>query len=487
MNRSKVLFLLWAVCGFAGMTLARADAFKPAALFPSDAIQTKILSNGVHTVVRTTPGSGVVSLQVWAEAGSRFETSANSGATHLIEMLAMQGSKNYPTETDGQLSGPQPRLENLGGQVNSLTSRDDVFWSVTLASSGLADAAKIMADAVLHPDLSDTSVLAAKTVAASDWVQSRVDPVGYASELAYNEAFPKHPYGKPPLGELNSIKALTGNSVRAYYQQRFTAPHLHVIVVGDVDAAATLQLLESTFGKAPQFVGTETAIPEAAPLKGAHQITKRGILPLQIVTLAWRSPGIGTPKDTVATDLLLTYLNEGSNAKLRQVLQTSAAEDGAEDEADPQQPAGLAGGFSADYLTQHDSGLFLINIIAPTDTAAAKAAVMDLMFQAGSGLAAPDLEHAKTVLRRQYVEQSNNTGGQAGALGFYDAIGSYQFAVDYLDLVQQTTSADIARVAKKYFSPDNYVQVTLLPALGNPQQDNGVGIIASLAHEEPRA
>jgi predicted Zn-dependent peptidase len=53
--------------------------------------------------------------------------------------------------------------------------------------------------------------------------------------------------------------------------------------------------------------------------------------------------------------------------------------------------------------------------------------------------------------------------------------------------VQQTTSEDIARVAKKYFNPDNYVQITLLPALGNPQQNNGAGIVASLAHEEPRA
>lgn len=486
MNRLKVLFLLLPLLCVGSLTFASADAFKPATLFPADALHAKILSNGAHAVVRTTPGSSVVSLQVWAEAGSRFETASNNGATHIIEMLAMQGSRNYPTETDGQLSGPQPRLESLGGQVNSLTSRDDVFWSVTLAPSGFAQATKIMADAVISPDLSDTSVDAAKTIAANDWVQSRVDPVGYATELAYQEAFPQHPYRNPVQGELNSIKSLTGNSIREYYAQRFTASHLHVVVVGDVDAAETMQLLESTFGKAPKTALPDTLLAPAAPLTAPRKITKRGVLPLQVVTLAWRSPGIVTPKDTVATDLLLTYLNEGSNAKLRQVLRNGASDDQTDDDS-ATEPTGLAGGFSADYLTQHDSGLFLISIIAPTDSAQATAAVRDLMVQAGSGLAAPDLQNAKTLLRRQYVEQSSNSSGQAGALGFYDAIDSYQFAVNYLELVQQITSDDIAKVAKKYFGPDNYVQITLLPALGNQQPNNGAGIVASLGLSEPRA
>jgi zinc protease len=484
MNRSKVLLLLWAVCGCMGITLARADAFKPVALFPPNAIQAKILPNGVHALVRSTPGSGVVSLQVWAEAGSRFETSETSGATHVIEMLAMQGSRDYPTLTRGALSGPQTQLENLGGQVSSLTSRDDVFWSVTLAPSGLAGATKIMANAVLYPDLSDSSVTAAKTIAASDWLQGRVDPVGYATDLAYDAAFPKHPYGKPAQGELNSLKALTGHIVRSYYAQRFTGSHLHIVVVGDVNAATTLQLLEDTFGKAPKTSAPDAALPAAAHLKGVSQVTKRGILPIEVITLAWRSPGIMTPKDTVATDILLTYLNEGSKAALRRVLQNGAVADDNEEENNSTPPAELAGGFSADYLTQHDSGLFLISIIAPSDAEQATAAVKNLMAGAGAGLSASDLENAKTLLRRQYVAQSNNTSGQAGALGFYDAIDSYQFAVNYLDIVQQTTSDDIARVAKKYFDPANYVQVTLLPALGNPQQPgNGAGIVASLPFE----
>ena len=476
MNRLKVLFVFLTIVSATGITPVAADTFTPALLFPAGAVHANKLSNGVHTVVRTVPNSGIVNLQVWAQAGSRFETDSNNGVTHIIEMLAMQGSQNYPTETDGQLSGPQPRLEGLGGEVTSYTSRDDVFWSVTLASSSLPQALEIMADAVLFPDLSDPSVAAAKTIAASDWVQNRVDPVGYANDLAYQEAFIKHPYRKPAMGDLNSINQLDGNSVRAYYAQRFTASHLHVVVVGDVDATATLQLLESTFGKAPKTVAPDEAIPAATPIMKFSRITQRGILPIQIETLAWHSPAISDPEDAVVADVILTYLNEGSDAKLRQVLMN-----GATDEDDnPQNSPMLAGGFSVDYLTQHDAGLFLINIIAPSEPLQATVAARNVMDDLAGGLPATDLERAKTLLRRQYVEQSSNAAGQAGALGFYDAIDSYQFAMDYLDLVQQIDSNDIARVAKKYFRMDNYIQITLLPSLGNPQQEDGAGIVASL-------
>jgi len=487
MNRLKVLLLaLVVLCCAVSQRWAKADTFNAAELYPSGAVHAKVLPNGVHTLVRTTPGSGVVSLQVWVEAGSRFETAANNGATHLIEMLAMQGSRDYPTETDGNLSGPQTRLENLGGDVNSFTARDDVFWSVTLAPSGLGEAAKIMANAVLHPNLGDEDVAAAKTMAAGEWMAHRMDPVAYSSDLAYKTAYRTQPYGKPVQGDINTLKQLSGHAVREYYNQRFTGSHFHVVVVGDVDVAAAANILAEAFAQAPKTATPDAAVPAQSPWQGKRQVTERGALPIEVLTFAWPSPGITSPQDTVATDLLLTYLNEGTGAALRQKLQDGADEESSDDdenESSQKEPAGLAGGFSVDYLTQRDTGLFLITIIAPIKKDEAVAAVMELMEGAKGGLPEAGLQYAKTMLRRQYVEQAETSTGQAGGLGFYDAIDSYEFAVNYLKLVDQTTNADIARVAQKYFGSENYVQVTLLPSLNNAPPTEGGGIIASLQNQ----
>jgi hypothetical protein len=45
---------------------------------------------------------------------------------------------------------------------------------------------------------------------------------------------------------------------------------------------------------------------------------------------------------------------------------------------------------------------------------------------------------AKTMLTRQYVQQSETVSGQAGALGFYDMISTYQFAITYLNQIHRS-------------------------------------------------
>jgi zinc protease len=79
------------------------------------------------------------------------------------------------------------------------------------------------------------------------------------------------------------------------------------------------------------------------------------------------------------------------------------------------------------------------------------------------GIDAASLARAKTMLTRQYVQQSETVSGQAGALGFYDMISTYQFAITYLNQIQQVTADDVRRVARNYLSTTNYVQVAIEP------------------------
>ena len=54
-------------------------------------------------------------------------------------------------------------------------------------------------------------------------------------------------------------------------------------------------------------------------------------------------------------------------------------------------------------------------------------------------------------------------GVQAGALGFYDMIDSYEFAMTYLDRIARISLDDIKHVATKYLSKTAYVQATIEP------------------------
>lgn len=458
-------------------------SFKPAPLFDSKAISEKTLPNGVRGLVRSSAGSGLVCVQVWVKAGARYEGENNSGVSRLLAEAGLNGSKNYPrrSEAGGTLrGGARESLETIGGDVKTFTSRDATFWSVTIASSYLPQALRAFSDAVLRPDLSSESIAEARSDVAGEQRRRESDALDASLDIAYRLAFEKHPYRKPAGGTSHSIETVTTNLARSYHQARFVGPNISVVVVGEASAGETQGLIAQFFADAPgKAAATNTTTnqagttPESAP-PAFKTLARRFATQNKIVTLGFRAPGISNPTDVVATDILLSHWKEGQAAHLKSVL-LGVREDEDEDEKagqsqnsseTPVTNEAPALGFDVDYLTQHDPGLMTVTLVVNPDSRS-KDAVTLLMDEIErvqrDGLSADALNRAKQSLKRQYIEQSDTASGQAGALGFYDMIGGYSFAVEYLDRIGRVSSEDVRRIAQKYLSRTSYVQVVAEP------------------------
>jgi zinc protease len=448
-------------------------------------ITLRVLPNGVRGIVQENPGTDLVSVQVWVKAGSRFENKDNNGVTHLIESLALLEAGSIPGAGKVDVE-PSKIIEELGGDLGSLSARDSLFYSATIASPFLPQALRALSAATLFPDLSDAKVEAAKETLLSE-LAAQSDPLLAASDLAYATAFETHPYRRPARGTLAGVAALTGAKVREYHAARFAGGNISVVVSGDVASETGHKLIAQYFGVAPK-AAAETQPAPPKPLKGVLPASRRGSLPITVESLAFRSPPVSEAMDAVAADVLLSYWKEGRNAALRRVLRAASADDeetegdeNAGDETEKPAPAKpedeanapLTLGFDADYLTQRDSGLFLITLIAPRERVAAENAVLeDIARIQNEGLSDEDLARAKNLLRHQYISQGETLSGQAGSLGFYDMIDSYQFAITYLDRIDKITNDDIKRVATTYFKTDAYVQAIIegvRPPVEEPQ------------------
>lgn len=433
---------------------ANASSFRAAPLFSAADISFRTLPNGVRALVKRAPGAETLSVQVWVRAGSRFESDADAGVAHLIETAAQRASKNQPAREsgDGGLAGA---LRRVGGDAGALTSRDATFYSATVATPFVQTAFKALADTVLRPDLSDASVEEAKLGVADDLTRRSLDSVASASDLAYATAFARSPYRRSTLGSDESVAALSGTKARDYYKRQYSGANTTVVLVGDIDFERGQNLIRSFFGAMPRGVRAE---PKTVldPLPKNREATRRAGLSRDALTLAWRSSGITNPRDVVTLDTLLSLWREGAQANLRSRLLRG----GPDSTTNPP----LASAYEVDFLTQHDAGLFLITLAGTLDKDAAQKAVLDEVQRARDGALSPDeIARAKAQLRHQYIEQGENPAGQAGALGFYDAVSSYQFAVNYLSLCDMVTGDDLQRVARKYFSPNSLVRVELVP------------------------
>ena len=467
-------------CALAAPLSSRAHAaetaWTPAPLFASDQISQSTLPNGVRVVSKTTKNAPVVSIQVWVRGGSRAEKAGEEGLSHLIEVAAVNGSKNQPFVENGDEGGLDGAIRVVGGESGSLTSRDATFYSATVATADWGRALNALGDTVLQPDLSAASLTRAKIIVANQLVAQVFNPVAQSSNLAYATAYPDHPYGHAEIGSEDALGELTPAKASAFYKRQYVGRNISVVIVGDVAAAEAVEACKRVFATASKTVPA-VFNPSAGLLPKDREVSVQAPVVTDTLSVAWRSPGIQTPRDVVATDALLALWREGLDANLRRLLMR----DGPDGALQP-----LVDSYDVDYLTQRDPGLILVTLVGVKDREGTLKVLNDEIKRLGEqGPGEAEMKRARDLLRRQYLDQSEGVSGQAGSLGFYEMIADYKFALQYEQLTQTVTGADVQRIARQYLTPDKEIRATITPlprarpgAPKNPEDaDGGDGVI----------
>ena len=101
-----------------------------------------------------------------------------------------------------------------------------------------------------HLVLGETQVESEREVVANERryrVEDDVD--GFLNEELYKAAFTVHPYRWPTIGWMEDIEAISIDDCRAFYRTYYAPNNATVVLVGDVDEAAALKLIEAHYGK----------------------------------------------------------------------------------------------------------------------------------------------------------------------------------------------------------------------------------------------
>ena len=111
------------------------------------------------------------------------------------------------------------------------------------------------------------------------------DDPGDVVHDAFAEAlYGDHPLGRPVIGSVESIEALTAESIAGYYRGRYRAPQMVVSVSGNVDHDTVVRLVSEAFntpGTAPPSPlrpfapppSLSGAVVEDRPTEQAHLVT----------------------------------------------------------------------------------------------------------------------------------------------------------------------------------------------------------------------
>jgi len=410
--------------------------------------QMMTLPNGLTVVLEEDHSTPIVHLQLWYHVGSKNEKPGRTGFAHLFEHLMFKGSRNVQPEAHTSM------IASVGGQSNAYTTDDEtVFWE-TVPQQYLPMILWMEADRMATLRV-DKDTFTGEREVVKEERRMRVDnqPYGRLNEIIYDQAFTTHPYKHPTIGSMADLEAASIEDVQDFYHTYYVPANATLVLVGDFDTAQAVQLVNQYMGKAPKAAKpVPRDIPQEPPQTQEKRATVRVPVPLPAVIVAYHITRDGNP-DSYPLHIAGKVLSDGESSRIyrRLVYDTQMA----------------AAAFGTANLIEDPNLFYAVAIVQPPHTPeeVANALIAEIERLKTEPITDHELQKTKNQFARDYIlgRESN----QQKALQLAHAVvihNDIKTADGEFDIFQSITAADVQRVAKTYFRPENRLVLTLMPS-----------------------
>ena len=162
------------------------------------------------------------------------------------------------------------QLKQAGVQIGAVPGRDYSGLVLTATRGTLAAGFDLLADAVLNPAFDEKELDRVRQRRLGELVQVKSDPSQVADILTVLALNGKDsPYGYPGLGTEESVKAITSQDLKTFWQAQVSPANAALVVSGDVTKEDLQPMLEKSFGK---WSGADVAAHFFAGSPGEPQV-----------------------------------------------------------------------------------------------------------------------------------------------------------------------------------------------------------------------
>lgn len=203
--------------------------------------ETYTLSNGIRGIHRQVR-SGVAHCALVVNAGSRDELRGEYGIAHFTEHALFKGTerrKAYQVNC---------RLENLGGELNAYTTKEDTTLHATVLRRDFARAVELIADVIFHSTFPDRELDKEREVIADEINSYKDSP----SERIYDDfedmIFSGSELGHNILGSKSTIARFTSDHLHSFVRRTYTTDQMVFSSIGNFSAATAQSVAERYIG-----------------------------------------------------------------------------------------------------------------------------------------------------------------------------------------------------------------------------------------------
>jgi predicted Zn-dependent peptidase len=188
-------------------------------------------------------------LGVWVSCGSRHETPAESGLSHMLEHMAFKGTKRRSAR-DISIE-----IESVGGDLNAYTSREQTAFHARVLRENTDLALDIIADILINPQFDETELANERGVIIQEIGQTRDTPDDLVFDYLQEACYPEQPIGWPIFGTEESVAGFSRRDLLAYMTKHYRAGGMVLAGSGAIEHDKLVEAGETLFAKLQK--GTE--------------------------------------------------------------------------------------------------------------------------------------------------------------------------------------------------------------------------------------
>ena len=212
------------------------------ATFPD--IQKTTLKNGMQVWLAQRQGIPTVVGRLILNAGYATDVMSKPGLANLAMDLLDEGTKTLNTL---QIS---EKLQFLGASIGTGSDLDASYVNFTTLKPTLEPTIELFADILLNPAFPEKEFERLKKSHLVDIERAKSSPFGIALRVAPKILYGSgHAYGNPfsGAGYDATVKSVTLDEVKKFYNSWIKPNNATLVVVGDVDMKSLVSMLESKF------------------------------------------------------------------------------------------------------------------------------------------------------------------------------------------------------------------------------------------------
>jgi zinc protease len=402
--------------------------------------QRRVLDNGIVLLSSEQRALPMVSIELLIEAGARFDGNGQEGLANLAARLLTYGTKR---RTAVQISDG---LDFIGANLSTGCSENLASVSLTVLKKDLNVGLELLAEVLTESTFPQEEIERQKQAVVAALKAREEDPGAVADRAFAAALFPKSPYGRPVEGTDASVKGITQNDLREFYQRHYRPNRTIMAVVGDVSIGEISDALDKAFGSWEKGVPSDTP-PAPAGNSPAATIRINKALTQANIIMGHRGVTRDNP-DYYAIQVLNNILGGGGL--------TSRIMDSIRNER------GLAYSVYSFFSADKSHGAFELVMQTKSDSAleAIRIARQELERIRREPVSEQELNDARNYLTGSFPLRFDTTRKVAN---FLAQVEFFQLGLDYPDryggLIGKVTRDDVLQVANRYIHPEQLITV----------------------------